>query len=88
MTTAMTTERICDAAYARASRSLTALLYWAVTNPYEAAELVDQTIATLGVPSPVRGADGENVSGSVLRQLLHHAQAEWHARRMTAEDVA
>lgn len=88
MTTAMNEERAYDQAYGLAENDLESLLAWALLNVQEAAALVDETIATLGIPTPDIGADGENVAGSVLRQLLHHAHAEWNYRLLTTAFVA
>lgn len=75
-------ERLYDAAERLAPFELEQLLGWVLVDR-RAAALVDQTIAELGVPSPELDADGNPVTGSVLRQLLRLAYIEGAVRGWT-----
>lgn len=68
-------EAVATLACDLALTSMPELLQWVTTSP-EAPELVDQTIAELGLPEPDLDAEGRPVAGSVLRKLFYWSNVE------------
>lgn len=73
--TALTLETAHDLAASTASDTLPELLRW-VASSVHAPELVENTLASLGIPEPDVDEAGVPIVGSVLRKLLYWSQVD------------